>query len=247
MQDTVRDTAVERLSKLITDSRDGGGADNNKDAQSHKPAFHIHLSLDEGWFSLILLTIVVYSTIWSVQAVNWVDHLNVLTLTTLLGLVAGVVAAKQYRFPVPVVHVVALSVALLIAFWQTAGAFDGGNTAQLAHGMHQWFASVINGGTGEDDSIFLFLITLLGFLLAYSSAWLVYRTRSPWLMIVANAVVLLISLSIPGIESYLSVVAISPITMVISRIHSCWVEIPILIMILSLKSRAMIPPSILSR
>ena len=194
MQDTVRDTAVERLSKLITDSRDGGGADNNKDAQSHKPAFPFHLSLEEGWFSLVLLTIVVYSTIWSVQAVNWVDHLNVLTLTTLLGLITGVVAAKQHRFPPLAVHVVVVLLALLIAFWQTAGAFDGGNTAQLAHGMHQWFASVINGGTGEDDSIFLFLITLLGFLLAYSSAWLVYRTRSPWLMIVANAVVLLINL-----------------------------------------------------
>src|SRR2546430_3450056 len=61
--------------------------------------------------------------------------------------------------------------------------------------MRQWFVSVINGGTGEDDSIFLFLITLLGFLLAYSSAWLVYRTRNLWLMIVANAVVLLINLS----------------------------------------------------
>jgi transglutaminase-like putative cysteine protease len=195
MQDAVQDTAVERLSKLITDTRKGGDADNNNNAQSHKPAFHIHLSLDEGWFSLILLTIVVYSTIWSVQAVNWVDHLNVLTLTTLLGLIAGVVAAKQYRIPRLVIHVVALLLALLIAFWQTAGAFDGGNTAQLVHGMHQWFVSVINGGTGEDDSIFLFFITLLGFLLAYSSAWLVYRTRSPWLMIVANAVVLLINLS----------------------------------------------------
>src|SRR5256885_9743008 len=74
MQDTVRDTAVERLSKLITYSRDAGGADNNKDAQSHKPAFPFQLSLEAGWFSLVLLTIVVYSTIWSVQAVNWVDH-----------------------------------------------------------------------------------------------------------------------------------------------------------------------------
>lgn len=195
MQDAVQDTAVERLSKLITDSRDGGGAGNNNDAQTPKSAFHIHLSLDEGWFSLILLTTVVYSTIWSVQAVDWVDHLNILSLTTLLGLIAGVVAAKQYRFPRLVVHIVALLLALLIAFWQTAGAFDGGNTAQLVHGMHQWFVSVINGGTGEDDSIFLFFITLLGFLLAYSSAWLVYRTRSPWLMIVANAIVLLINLS----------------------------------------------------
>src|SRR5256886_17195773 len=106
MQDTVRDTAVERLSKLITDSRDGGGADNNKDAQSHKPAFPFHLSLDEGWFSLVLLTIVVYSTIWSVQAVYWVDHLDVLSLTTLLCPITRVLSAKQRRFPPLLVPVV---------------------------------------------------------------------------------------------------------------------------------------------
>src|SRR3989440_5782064 len=136
MQDAVRDARVERLAKLISETHQkGGGLGNNKNAGPRRPAFHIHIGLDEGWFSLILLSIVVYSTIWSVQAVNWVDHLNILTLTSLLGLIAGVVAAKQYRFPRPVVHVVALSLALLIAFLQTAGAFYGGDTAQMAHGM----------------------------------------------------------------------------------------------------------------
>ena len=57
------------------------------------------------------------------------------------------------------------------------------------------FILALAGGTSSDDSIFLFFITSLGFLLAYTSAWLVYRTRKPWLMILANAVVLLINLS----------------------------------------------------
>src|SRR5438874_13011849 len=61
--------------------------------------------------------------------------------------------------------------------------------------MQKWFVTVVAGGVGVDDSIFLFLITALGFLLAYTSAWLVYRTRKPWLMILANAIVLLINLS----------------------------------------------------
>jgi hypothetical protein len=196
MQDAVRDSSVDRLSKIISDTRPkGGGLGNTNNAQSRKPAFRIHIGLEEGWFSLIMLAIVVYSTIWSVQAVAWVDHLNILTLTTLLGLIAGVIAAKQQRVPRLLVHLIALLLALLIAYWQTAGAYYGGNIALLTHGMHQWFVTVIAGGTGEDDSIFLFFITTLGFLLAYSSAWLVYRTRSPWLVIVANAVVLLINLS----------------------------------------------------
>ena len=196
MQDAMRDAGVDRLSKIISDTRSsGGGVGKNNNAQSRKPSFRIHIGIEEGWFSLIMLATVVYSTIWCVQAVGWVDHLNILTLTTLLGLIAGVIASKQQRIPRLPVHLIAIFLALMIAFWQTAGAYYGGNTAMLAHGMHQWFVTVIAGGTGEDDSIFLFFITALGFLLAYSSAWLVYRTRSPWLMVIANAVVLLINLS----------------------------------------------------
>src|SRR5581483_10332831 len=196
MQETARGAAIERLAKIISDPRSGNdGSGNNKNAQSRKPFLRIHLSLEEGWFSLFLLATVVYSTIWSVQAVNWVDHLNILSLTTLVGLIIGVIAAKQRRFPRMASHCVAVLFGLLLAFWQTASAYDGGHVLVLANGMHQWFASVVAGGTGEDDSIFLFFITALGFVLAYTSAWLLYRTRSPWLMIVANAVVLLINLS----------------------------------------------------
>src|SRR2546429_293611 len=59
-----------------------------------------------------------------------------------------------------------------------------------------WYISVVlNGGTSNDDSIFLLLILALGFLLAYVSAWLVYHAHIPWLMVLANAIVLLINLS----------------------------------------------------
>ncbi|MFL5691008.1 MAG: hypothetical protein ACJ795_04315, partial [Ktedonobacteraceae bacterium] len=196
MQETVRNASVERLSKIISETgQRGGGSGNGKNAEPRRSMFSIHLGLDEGWFSLLLLAAVVYSTIWCVQAAGWVDHLSVLSLTTLIGLIIGVIAAKQTRFPRLAVHLVAIIFGLLLAFWQTAGAFYGGSTAALTNGMHQWFALAIAGGTGEDDSIFLFFITALSFVLAYTSAWLVYRTRSPWLMIVANAVVLLINLS----------------------------------------------------
>src|SRR6266568_1403715 len=196
MQETMRDAAVERLSNIISDKRpDGRGGGNGKNAQPRKSNFRVHISLDEGWFSLFLLATVVYTTIWCVQAADWVDHLGVLTLTTLLGLITGVVAAKQQRLPRLTVHLMAVLLALLLAYWQTADAFYGGNVSALANGMQRWFATVVAGGVGEDDSIFLFLIIALGFLLAYTSAWLLYRTRNPWLLIVVNAVVLLINLS----------------------------------------------------
>lgn len=184
----MQDATIDRLSKLISDPRPG-------DEKNRRPTLNIHFSMQEGWFSLFLLATVVYSTIWSVQAAGWVDHLNILTLTTALGLIAGLIASKQHRLPSFAVHLIVLGVGILLAFWQTAGAFYSGNTAALLHGMHDWLAAALAGNSVEDDSIFLFFITALGFILAYTSAWLVYRMRSPWLAIVANAVVLLINLS----------------------------------------------------
>lgn len=189
----MHDAAIERLTKIISDAPQNSKRE--KGLQSPRAPFEFHLSLAEGWFSLFLLAAVVYSTIWSVQVVHWVDHLDILSLTTAIGLLCGLIAAKQQRLSRVLVHLIAVVLCLLMAFWQTAGAFYNGSTVALAHGMQHWFAIAVNGGTIDDDSIFLFLIIAVGFLLAYMSAWLLYRTRSPWLMIVANAIVLLINLS----------------------------------------------------
>ncbi len=184
--------SVERLAKIISDPRSNG---EHKGLRPRKPTFRIHIGLEEGWFSLFLLATVIYSTVWCVQAAGWVNNLGILSLTTLFGLIAGVIAAKQQRFPRVLVHLVATGLGILIALWQTAGADYHGSVSALINGMHQWLLISIGGGVGTDDSIFLFFITALGFILAYTSAWLVYRTRAPWLMVVANAVVLLINLS----------------------------------------------------
>src|SRR5437588_6585847 len=192
----MQDASVDRLSRIISEPRkDSSGPGGNGRLQPRNTLLHVNLRLAEGWFSLFLLVTVVYSTIWSVQAAGWVDHLSVLTLTTALGLVGGLIAAKQRLLPRWLMHPIAIILGLLLAFWQTAGADKGGSIMALVDSMHQWFIVAFGASTSNDDSIFLFFITALGFLLAYTSAWLLYRTRSPWLMILANAVVLLINLS----------------------------------------------------
>ncbi len=186
----MRDATVDKLTKLITDK-----PKYNSNSPSSKTPREVHVGLAEGWFSLIMLAIVVYSTVWCVQAAGWVDHLNILTVITGIGLIFGVIASKQQRFPRIAVHVVALCVGLLLAFWQTVGAFYQGHAGLFVTSIQHWLSAALTGGTGNDDSIFLFFILTLGFVLAYASAWFVYRTRNPWLTIMANAVVLLINLS----------------------------------------------------
>src|SRR5579883_2522312 len=187
---TMQDAAVERLAKIIAPEDDPG---KNRRLQARNLLAHLRLA--EGWFSFFLLALVVYSTIWCVQAVNWVDHLSLLTPITALGLLCGIIAAKQRRIPRLLVHVLAVVLSVLLAFWQTSGADYAGHASAFLGSIRTWFSLALAGGTSSDDSIFLFFILMLGFLLAYTSAWLVYRTRSPWLMLLANAVVLLINLS----------------------------------------------------
>ncbi len=124
----MKDATIERLSKIIADPISGDGGSNNDRRIPRRPNFHVRLGLAEGWFSLFLLAVVVYSTIWSVEAANWVDHTNILTLTTLIGLIVGVLAAKQRRIPRLFVHALAIGFGLLLAFWQTAGADYNGNS-----------------------------------------------------------------------------------------------------------------------
>jgi len=162
----MQEAAINKLSRLISDPRP-------EDGKPRRPTLHLQISLEEGWFSLFLLATVVYSTIWSVQAAGWVDHLNILTLTTALGLIAGLIASKQRRLPALVVHLIAVVLGLLIAYWQTAGAFYNGSVTGLFQGIHNWLATALAGGSVENDSIFLLFITALGFILAYTSAWLV--------------------------------------------------------------------------
>src|SRR5437667_12579114 len=114
----MRDATIERLSKIIADPRPSDGGSDNKRRIPHRPNLHLHLSLAEGWFSLFLLAAVVYSTIWSVEAANWVVHTDVLSLTTFIGLMIGVLAAKQRRLPRLCVHTLAVGVDLLSAFWK---------------------------------------------------------------------------------------------------------------------------------
>src|SRR5579884_3561844 len=131
--------SIEQLSRIISQPRPESGSGQYKRLYRHNPRSQIQLSLAEGWFSLFLLAVVVYSTIWCVQAADWVANLNVLTLTTALGLLAGVIAAKQRRLSRWLVHPLAVVLGILLAFWQTAQADYAGNTAQFMNGIHQWF------------------------------------------------------------------------------------------------------------
>ncbi|HEX6779688.1 MAG TPA: DUF3488 and transglutaminase-like domain-containing protein [Ktedonobacterales bacterium] len=156
----------------------------------------IVLRPEEGWSTFFLLALVLYSAVWSIQVVGWVAGLGVLTWTTGAGLVLGLIAAKQQRVPRLAIHALMMVLGTIFAFWGTANAAFGGNVGALWGHFAAWLQKAVTPNTDtNDDVMFLLFLAVLSFILAYVSIWLVVRTRRPWLVALATAIVLLINLS----------------------------------------------------
>ena len=158
----------------------------------------LRLLPEDGWFTLILLALSVYITVFSIESVTppWAPGMGILTTTTTLGLFLGYLAVQQGRLPGVLVHSVAVLLGVVLAFLQTSDAVLFGNRLLLFQHVSNWFQrAIVSGGQSSDNTVFLLFLAILTFLLAYISVWLVLRTRRPWLTVLANGVVLLINLN----------------------------------------------------
>ncbi|GCE17248.1 hypothetical protein [Dictyobacter kobayashii] len=172
----MRNAAMERLSKLITDppqrSRRGrvGEADSDRS---------LSIYFEDGWLSLFLLALLVYSVIWSVQAADWVDNLSVLTLSTFIALLLGLWSAKQQRFPSAWVYILVTFLGFAFAYWQMTTLFYNGSLRESVQGLQHWYSLVSISNFNIDNSAPFLLIVFLCFVLAYSSVLCLYRWRLP--------------------------------------------------------------------
>ncbi len=158
----------------------------------------LRLLPEDGWFTLILLALSVYITVFSIESVTppWAPGMQILTATTSLGLLLGYLSVQQGRLPGVLVHTVAVCLGIVVAFLQTADAVLNGNRLLLLQHTSNWFQrAILTGGQSSDNTVFLLFLGILTFLLAYITVWLVLRTRRPWLAVLANGVVLLINLN----------------------------------------------------
>jgi transglutaminase-like putative cysteine protease len=158
----------------------------------------LRLLPEDGWFTLILLVLVVYITVFSIESVTppWAPGMAILTTTTSLGLLLGYLSVQQGRLPGVLVHSVAVILGVVFAFLQTSDAVLDGDRWSLLRHTGLWFQrAIVSGGQSSDNTVFLLFLGILTFLLAYITVWLVLRTRRPWLAVMANGVVLLINLN----------------------------------------------------
>jgi transglutaminase-like putative cysteine protease len=189
----------------------GAGAANGKKLSMHTTATSrngrstaptnaapwLRLLPEDGWLTLALLVVLVYTTIASIQGAGWgVAGLDILTWTTGAGLLLGYLAVQQGRLPGTLIHLLALALGVGYTFKETADAVAGGDWRALWDHVKIWLnQAIVQHGTSDDNIVFLLCLSILSFFLAYISVWLVLHTRRPWLAALANGVVLLLNLN----------------------------------------------------
>lgn len=152
----------------------------------------------DGVLTFLLTVALLYVTVVSIQAVRptWADGLQILTPALFCGVAAGYLALIQRLLRPSLLHLLTLLTGALLAFQLTASAVLDGDRPQLLRNLGVWVQrSLLAQQVSDDNSVFLLFLTLLTYLLAYLTLWLVFSARRPWLALVANAAVLLINLN----------------------------------------------------
>ncbi|NIN69392.1 MAG: hypothetical protein GTO63_32850 [Anaerolineae bacterium] len=144
----------------------------------------IRLQVEEGKLSFFLLLIILLSIAWSIQLAGWVEGLWVVEWTVLGGLATGFLMTRT-RWPRLLRHLVSVLVAVVLIFAAMARFVGPGlswrdGVSLLAYQFDAWLRIVAAGEPGTDPAMFVLLITLLGWWLAYVSAWMIFGTHKVW-------------------------------------------------------------------
>src|SRR5260221_13092467 len=85
---------------------------------AHKPRQRtFSLAPHEGWLAMLLLTLAVYSIVFSIISANWVANSYILLWSTAVGLLAGLGGAKIQRFPPAILHLGDCLWGYLLSIW----------------------------------------------------------------------------------------------------------------------------------
>jgi transglutaminase-like putative cysteine protease len=157
-------------------------------------------AIREGWTTVFLTGMVVFISVWSIQRADWASGLGVLNLITLFGLIMGVIVSKWRWGPSIVGHLLAVGVGIVVILFQMTEYLDdrlGGRRDKLSWLWERgasWVSTIWNGDQTEDLYLFVLFISILTFLLAYSSMWFVLKARWIWAALIFPGLLLFINL-----------------------------------------------------
>jgi transglutaminase-like putative cysteine protease len=157
------------------------------------------LELKEGWVTVICLLLVVLCVAWAIQAAEWAQDLSVVQGTALVGGLLGILLAKS-RFPNRTAHLLSLLAGWTWAAYLTSRALAerGGlpflvGVYELERRLGELFHLASSPGGSADNYVFVLLLALLIWIMAYFGAWAVFRWQQVWWAIIVCGAALIIN------------------------------------------------------
>ncbi|MGD8490714.1 MAG: transglutaminaseTgpA domain-containing protein [Anaerolineae bacterium] len=159
------------------------------------------LEIREGWVTIALLLTILLCLSWSIQAAEWTSGLSILQPAILVGGVLGIVLAKS-RSPNRLAHALSLVAGFAWSAYLTSrvisidlGLSVEAAVLELEEMLREWVWVLFSGGTSAGNYEFLFLLTILLWLVAYVSAWAIFRWQRVWWSVIITGVALLINVT----------------------------------------------------
>jgi transglutaminase-like putative cysteine protease len=151
----------------------------------------------EGWATVALFLFVLLIVAWSIQAVEWTAGLSILQTVVLLGGLLGIVLAKS-RAPSRMAHLLSALAGVTWAAYLTGRVLALSTevslqvaVVDLEHQLVDWIRILFGTETSPGNYIFVLLLALLLWIVAYSSAWAIFRwERVGWAVILCGLVML---------------------------------------------------------
>jgi transglutaminase-like putative cysteine protease len=147
----------------------------------------------------VLSLIMCGAVIYSLSISNWASGLEILMPMAFPALLAGVVFARLRWMPGWLAHLLSTALAFVWSIRLLGVQMDArletwrDQATELAIRGLIWTRVLANGGRGEDILLFVAVLCLLCWLLAYASAWFVFRHNWVWSAVLLNAAVILIN------------------------------------------------------
>src|SRR6266516_3582196 len=162
----------------------------------HAPKYELTLTPSEGWLAMLLLSVAIYSVVFSIISANWVSNSFILLLAACL---AG------HWISIWLTSVIAFHISWLLLLENLRTVISGG---------------LITSASPNSEVVFLFYLTFLCFFLGYFGAWLIYRAHLPWLVAFVYCAIMLVNLNfIKQDRSYLVVIMLGALILLIARIQ----------------------------
>ena len=151
----------------------------------------------QGWSTVVLLLLALLVLGQSVSSAGWARTPTMFGLMLWAAIVG--LALSKVRWPAVFLHPIGLAIGFVAVMWRTGSITEGETLIDQQRLLYErlsvWYEAATTGGISTDLIPVSLALLALAWLIAYVSAWFVFRSDNVWVGVVLMGTALLTNLS----------------------------------------------------